>query len=329
MELFSELYGCYYHVVATILKAAHNQGISRANINTIVEQEAFTESGLHLIPRLLNGEWDLLQEGEDGLWRSKLAHAEPKRPVTSLQKSWLKAILQDKRIRLFLEDAQVQALAGWLQDVETLFRPEDFHTFDVALDGDNYEDEHYVQRFRRVLAAIKTQTPLTVDYQSGKGGELRQNIVPAQLVYSEKDDKFRLLAWTLRQRSHPSPVLLNMARITALHSSRREVPAWLRPGSVPRQYRKDTQEVTLYITKERNALERCMMQFAFYNKETEADEDGRGYVCRIRYNLGDEQELLIRILSFGPVVKVLGPNRFVALMQERVQKQFWCMEAMV
>jgi predicted DNA-binding transcriptional regulator YafY len=69
-----------------------------------------------------------------------------------------------------------------------------------------------------------------------------------------------------------------------------------------------------------------MMQFAFYDKETRPDEGGTGYRCRIHYDKRDETELLIRVLSFGPVVRVLGPQPFVAQVRRRVENQFACME---
>jgi predicted DNA-binding transcriptional regulator YafY len=65
-----------------------------------------------------------------------------------------------------------------------------------------------------------------------------------------------------------------------------------------------------------------MLQFASWEKETEYDEQTGGYTCRIYYDGQDETELLIRILSFGPVVKVLGPEGFLAQVKERVLKQY-------
>ena len=84
--------------------------------------------------------------------------------------------------------------------------------------------------------------------------------------------------------------------------------------------------MVLHITEERNALERCMMQFAFYDKETQPDAEKGGYRCNIHYNRDDETELLIRILSFGPVVRVLGPDIFIEQIQERIKNQVACME---
>lgn len=80
-------------------------------------------------------------------------------------------------------------------------------------------------------------------------------------------------------------------------------------------------EMTLEITKERNALERCMIQFAHFEKRTDYDASTDRYTCVIRYNIMDESELVIRVLSFGPTVKVLGPARFLQQIQQRVEKQ--------
>ena len=50
------------------------------------------------------------------------------------------------------------------------------------------------------------------------------------------------------------------------------------------------------------------------------------YQIRLRYDKDDETELLIRVLSFGPVLEVIEPSAFVTLMRKRiaVQKQRFC-----
>ena len=42
------------------------------------------------------------------------------------------------------------------------------------------------------------------------------------------------------------------------------------------------------------------------------------------YDREDETEVLIRILSFGPMIKVIGSERFVNLIKDRLQKQKSC-----
>jgi predicted DNA-binding transcriptional regulator YafY len=84
-----------------------------------------------------------------------------------------------------------------------------------------------------------------------------------------------------------------------------------------------TDTVTLEIIDERNALERVMLHFAHFEKQAECVEK-RKYRLNITYNKDDEPEMVIRILSFGPLVKVLAPDNFVNLIKEKLKKQQNC-----
>ena len=62
------------------------------------------------------------------------------------------------------------------------------------------------------------------------------------------------------------------------------------------------------------------MHFAHFEKQAERLDD-RHYRVQITYNEEDETEVLIRILGFGPVVRVKSPDDFVKLIKDRLQKQ--------
>jgi hypothetical protein len=49
--------------------------------------------------------------------------------------------------------------------------------------------------------------------------------------------------------------------------------------------------------------------------------DKDNYQLQIFYDLRDEHEIIRRILSFGPTIKLQGPGRFIALIQEQLKKQ--------
>ena len=70
----------------------------------------------------------------------------------------------------------------------------------------------------------------------------------------------------------------------------------------------------------RNALERAMLHFSDLEKETERIDERR-YRITLHYLQGDETELLIRILSFGPVLKVIEPESMVSQIRERLARQ--------
>lgn len=69
-----------------------------------------------------------------------------------------------------------------------------------------------------------------------------------------------------------------------------------------------------------------MLQFASYDKQTVYDEEKGCHVCEISYDIMEETELLIRILSFGPVVEVLGPERMRKQIRQRIARQMIHME---
>ena len=63
-----------------------------------------------------------------------------------------------------------------------------------------------------------------------------------------------------------------------------------------------------------------MLHFSHLEKETERIDEQR-YRLTLHYEKDDETELLIRVLSFGPVLKVISPNRFREKLKARIEKQ--------
>ena len=318
MELFSEIYGCYFTVVSRILERAQN-GLTKGEIEKLVSEGGFYDSIFHLLPALFSGEWKLLHE-KDSVYYSKTS-GETKRPLTTLEKSWLKALTDDPRINLFLNTEQLDHLRESLVDIEPLFLNDDFNVYDRHLDGDDYGDPAYMLRFKGVLKAIKERSPLIIEYDSPKGGRTKRQYHPYKICYSARDDKFRLQCAAFNNRQNRlQRVVLNLSRITSVQA----VDGMLDVYSDLEALFKETvctEPVEIEIFRERNALERCMLQFASFERQTEYDHDRDIYTCRIWFDPADETELLIRILSFGPAVRVLGPKGFLKQVKERIENQ--------
>lgn len=295
--VFSEIYGTYFQVVAEILELASRESVSEKKVREIVEEKAFAESILTIPAALKDGRWPFL----DGTGKSLLKHA-PSMPMTMLEKRWLKSLTLDPRIALFRPSQ-----AG-LEDVEPLFTPDMFVYFDRYADGDPYGDWRYVEHFRMVLTALKERRKLWVRFRMRKGKECRMVCVPCKLEYSPKDDKFRLLAVAGGRK-----VTINVARILECRFlAECETGARL-PACEKR-------EVEMVLTDERNALERAMLHFSHFEKVTERLGEGR-YHFLIRYDGEDETEVLIRVLSFGPRLRVVAPEAFVDKIRERLERQ--------
>ena len=74
------------------------------------------------------------------------------------------------------------------------------------------------------------------------------------------------------------------------------------------------------LIDERNALERAMLHFSHLEKETRK-LDKNHYSITLRYDHDDETEMLIRVLSFGPMLRVTSPESFIEKIRERLKKQ--------
>lgn len=151
MELFSEIYSCYYQVLRHLL--CSQDALSIQDIRSCICGEGFEESLLSIIPKLENGTWNLFEK--DGkLYHSRLSSSFIT-PVSDLEKSYLRALLSDPRIGLFLNREQLEALDKMLASVAPLWDPEQFCYFDRFSDGAPYEDENYRSCFRTLLQAQK------------------------------------------------------------------------------------------------------------------------------------------------------------------------------
>ena len=79
----------------------------------------------------------------------------------------------------------------------------------------------------------------------------------------------------------------------------------------------------MLLHDERNALERVLLHFSHFEKET-LKLDHRLYQIKLRYDRDDETELLIRVLSFGPTVEVLESENFKNLIIAKLKAQKSC-----
>ena len=300
--IFNEIYGAYYNTVAKILKAAVEHPLSQRDLRQIIEENAFGESILNIEPALAGGQWQLLNP--DGSTQLKNA---PSLPLTTLEKMWLKALSLDPRVKLFGVD-----FTG-LENVEPLFTCDDYRVFDSYGDADPYEDEAYIRNFRLILDAIKNHYPLGINMLNRKNNVIYAVVNPEYLEYSEKDDKFRLISSGCRYGS-----TVNLGRIV---SCKRYDKPFIAGSGFKRRAEKRT--VELELVDKRNALERVLLHFAHFEKEAEKLDDGR-YLVKIVYDKEDETELVIRVLSFGPMIKVTAPQSFADLIKQRLIAQKSC-----
>lgn len=299
--IFSELYSAYYHTVGAILSAILDGERSERELQKIVAEQAFGESALTILPALKSEKWQLVRPD----MTTPLTY-KPTMPLTTLQKQWLKAISLDPRVKLF------DVAFPDLDDVQPLFTSADFCVYDQYGDGDPYEDEEYIRQFRVVLAAIRAGAQIKFEMQTRKGSTMFVRCRPIRLEYSEKDDKFRVITAGRR-----SVTTVNLAK---MHSC---VPYRGKKEAVGKEKTVRYNTATVKLCDERNAMERFLLHFAHFEKQAEK-LDKKHYLVNIRYAHDDEAEMVIRMLSFGPMAEVVAPESLRKNIIEKLKKQKNC-----
>lgn len=326
MNIFSEIYGAYFRAVERLLSL---EKFDKSEIRDAIECEAFRDSALFIEPKLLpkkdgSSDWGLLLRNDDGSF-SPVTKNSPPKIVTELQKRWLKAKLSDPRFALFFGDDTLERLTKRLENVKPLYDPNCFRCFDVYADGDDYSDENYRKNFRTVLAAVKKREILKIDFVSGKNEPMFGQYLPIKIEYSQKNDKFRVFCYRMRCGHFSGVTVLNIGRMTSVRATGICFPvphADLDETDKLFGERRCKEPVLVEVSSERNGIERFMMEFASFEKQTELDMNAGKCMVRIWYDSQDETELLIRLLGFGPVLRIIGPEDFRKQAAERVERQY-------
>lgn len=314
MRIFSEIYSTYYQITEKILK---KKIVTKSEILDIIRKNGFSETVLFLAPKLIGEDnYGLLAE-KNGVYQSILKK-EPYIPLTTLEKRWLCAILQDKKSSLFLDKEQKEKLCDLLE-AEPLYQNQFFRFFDRFADGDDYEDEEYIKHFRNILKSVHDHTLIKISFQTRKGNRVTHYFLPVKIEYSSKNDRFRVHAVWYRKGKAVDTGIINLSQITLTECTNITPEANYIAINEKR-------EAIIKIIEERNAVNRFMMEFAELERNSEYDEETKEYFVRMKYNSKDETEILIRLLSFGPVVEVLEPLDLRKKMKERIDRQFFLMK---
>ncbi len=356
IELFDELFSCYFSTIYHVLREAANKELTDAELRKLVSKTSdyygFPTTTSFIIGVAIDaGKNEEAAEDKDA-WpffdriekekryingtSEKIVYVNKGRlnnlstiPLSRVEKMWLKSIFSDPRIKLFVED---NTILSDLNDVDPLFDWDDYVLFDQYADGDPYQDEHYIEMFRKVLKAVRNHSRLAIkfrkvnnklgfsqddSYELATKPRLGTVLIDADyLEYSERDDKFRLVGDNPRF----GRTIVNIASILNCDEAERTDAS---NAEIKRNSMKDSfqKKVIFELKDDRNALERFLMHFSHYEKETEYIRDVKQYRITVNYDEVDEKDVVIRVLSFGPYVKVVDPDSFIEIIRDRLQRQ--------
>lgn len=219
------------------------------------------------------------------------------------EKIWLKSFLNDERMKLFVSEDTIVHLKERLKDT----RLPDLHSsIDVRglLATTDILDDEFIHNFKLILTAID-QNRYLIYSNCSRAGNMYSNkqAIPYKVEYSILQQKLRLSMWSLDEER---PVKANIATMFDLaigeiieqktHATVKELVA----------QKKAPEPIVLRITDRNNTVERSVLFFSQYEYKTRWEEENTLHM-ELNYYTFDSEEIVSNILSFGPMIVVLGP----------------------
>ena len=311
-HFFNEIYSYYYSTVSKLIGYAVRGELTFEKEEEILRaDEDF--AGLLITDKLHDlNEWRIMK---DEIAESKAGHVyqtyletDCRRPVTLLEKRWLKSIIDDPRIRLFDIDTDTS-----LEGVEPLFSQSDYRVIGKYNDGDDFTDPGYIERFRLILKAIRNKWALEIVSANSEGRVSAKPyvFVPYHLEYSETDDKFRLYGESIGKRDRRTIIALGRIKTCALHT--------LPDGYETKEPEYET--LRFRLENRNNSLDRVMVAFSHHNTKVRQEADGSYYV-ELTYPKGEDKGIaVLELMPFAHYITVEGPEYIKEEIARRLKNQ--------
>lgn len=225
---------------------------------------------------------------------------------TILEKRWLKSLINEDIVKLFLDKNIIENLNKKLIDIEPLFNL-------------NLPESHVKEEFiKTVIKAFRYSEILIYNSVNKKGKKFTNQLgIPFKINYSMRDYKFRLSIYSIEEDRY---IYINMDNIESMEILKENNPLY--DEKVKKinnklyklgenrfflsNFNKYEKVIKLRIHHGKNVFERVHLLFANYYKKTYRQDDKQ--YMDISYYGFDEENIIRDILSLGVLVEVIEPN---------------------
>lgn len=327
MELFHEYKNKYFHLVLKILNSCRD-GLEKEDIIKIIEDEEYEEKLITKDFKTFEGM--ILNEYEDNnlnLLKNKgqvyysVLSSEDRIPIkirfSNIEKTWLKGMLEDERARKFLGEKITNILEKNLEDVKEgsnkiiEFTNKNTNEFECDM-------KKLTETFFKILNAIKNNKLIKYTNVDRNKNEYKDKIaVPLRIEYSIKDDKLRASVYSVDENRDIMINLHTLKKVDIIEENfdlnRDEIIRKIKE----RKYCEEP--VTIILKDKKGAMERCFMSFSSFERSSKLiDKDT--YEIDIYYYAFQETEVISKIMSLGPYVTVMAPEKIRKCVIEKIKK---------
>lgn len=253
-------------------------------------------------------------------------------PLTKLELRWLMTVLEDPLATVFFSNEQISKLKKAIQDVSFEVKPFKMSAINY-FDRYNFEERHlragevHIRHskeeayfIRKVYKAIIFGEKTKIEYKNWRGEKRYVTCKPAWLEYSRRDDIFRI--WYINENKICIINISRILRITVLKN--KKYNKFEQREELRKLYNQTMTEIQIeFYQGEKNLPDRLLTEFSLWKKKCIYDINTQKYTMILYYSTLDEKEILIRLLSYGPYVRVIASekNYILSELKKRVIAQ--------
>lgn len=216
------------------------------------------------------------------------------------EKMWLDMALSDPHCGLFFDKEQRETIRNDLHVDDMI--PVHMSVQRERVLGDVITDE-LGSKLRTVLEAIHINCEIVYSNHTKNGDHICKKAIPYKVEYAIAEDKLRVSMWSTEEER---PVKANLS--TMFDISIGEKADDLRTIKEMLKEKLLDEPLVFIVTNERGALERAIHTFSKHRRSVMTMDD-KHYRFEISYYTFDENSLIADIMSFGPMIEVVSPQR--------------------
>lgn len=258
-------------------------------------------------------------------------------PFTKIEVRWLMTVMDDSLATIFLSPGQIKAIKRALEMAPFKAKKLPFNAINYF---DRYKREQYFGKdtnskcsdaqiskkelscLRTLYHAVGVGNKVKVVFKNWAGKKCYVTCSPVWIEYSRRDDVFR---FSYIHSSMEKIRTINVPRIisvTELQEKNYDLK------SQREQFEKILKATMTDIKVEfyqgtRNLPDRILTEFSLWKKKCVYDVTSRRYTMTLHYSTLDEKEIMIRLLSYGPYIRIVADddNYVLSELKRRIAKQ--------
>jgi hypothetical protein len=237
---------------------------------------------------------------------------------SKLEKSWLNGMIKEPIVQALLGKETLEKLEAALIDLKKGSNEVIEFTNKVKSDFD-IDLVKLSKDFYTILEGIVNEKPILYSNVDKNGNEYNNQLaLPIRIEYSLKDDKFRASLYSLEENRSIMVNLHTLKRVKIAEDVNSKIK---REDVLKILKEKKYSEIPITIELEdiRGAMERCFMSFSSFERNSRNISENK-YEIDIYYYTFEEDEVIRKIMSLGPYVKVKSPDRVRDIVIEKIKR---------